>query len=162
MHDELNSLAQVQGQMVSADRTSRRQLHIFCRRRETEIELCAWLGIPSAFVDLSVCLPAKQTVNSPWQDWGPWDNGNTTLATEILPSSSTAQWWSGHLDTVILMLSQTNTEVWCGNCRPVQSEWSVTDKRRCRPMWQTPKQGQEDRWILLQKQCFTATVAIHL
>lgn len=120
MHDEFNSLVQVQGQMVSADRTSWRQLH-------------TWVGILSYFVVLSVCVPAK------WTKWS--KNTSQTerkcLAGEANSSSSAfrVQLWSGHLDTVILMLS----EVWCGNCR--QWKWSVSNKMKSR---QSAKDSRTD------------------
>lgn len=128
------SLAQVQGQMVGADMTSQNAATYY--RYRTEIELYFEQGqeFCHIFVDPFVCVPAK------WKEWsiaGAKENEQDCRRKPAPPPPPVRQ-WSDHLDAVILMLSRTNEEVWCGNCRPCK--WSVRDKMKSR-------RSAKDSWI---------------
>lgn len=111
-------------------------------RRRTEIELCVWAGILSYFCG-SACICTCQT-NRPVSQ-----TGRTCVAAEASVFSVCAMRpavWSGHLDTVILMLSWTSKEVWCANCRP----WKWSGLRQDEK--QTVHQGHQNRLMLSPEQ----------
>lgn len=124
--------------MVSVDRTSRRQQHTTGTGRRLSCVLekgCCHILL----FCLCVYLPNGQP------EWKPQAKQNVNVWQEkpTVPSSAfCVQLWSGHLDTVILMLS----EVWCGNWR--QHKWSVSNKMKSRLV----HQGQQDRLMFSPKQ----------
>lgn len=129
--------------MVSADRTSRRQLQTADAGRRLSCVLEKGSCHISLFC-LSVHLPSRRSEGKARAKLNRQEKVKSSF------SAFRVQLRSGRLDTVILMLS----EVWWGNCRPY--ERSVTNKKKSR---QSTKDSRTDwchqrsniRWLTLFK-----------